>query len=93
MKYFILLASSIIILGLSACGDETCDNTVTPPEQDTVGQVGDAVSEVSSDAVTLEERPDAVADVTVSDAAEAEDAQLEVVADTVEAGDPDSSSE
>ena len=33
---------------------EDCDNAVAPQEQDVVGQVGDAVSEVSSDVVTPE---------------------------------------
>ena len=93
MKYFILLATSLIILGISACGDEDCDNAVAPQEHDVVGQVGDAVSEVSSDVVTPEERPDAVTDVSGDDAVEAVDAGPEVAADTVTAGDAVPSSE
>jgi len=78
MKYFILLATSLIFLGLPACGDESCNDAGTPPVQDTSGQVGDAVSEVSSDALTPDDLSDVGADDAMAeDAASQEDAQEE----------------
>mgnify|MGYP003123125439 FL=1 len=92
MKYFILLAMSLVLICFSGCGGE-CDDTAAPADRDTAGQVGDAVSETSSDATTPEEQTDAVPDDTVVDAAEAEDVQPEVASDTAAPEDTASSSD
>ena len=93
MKYFILLAMSLVLICLSACGEDSCDDTGTPPDHDTVSQVGDAVSVISSDVLPPEERPDVVAGDAATDVTEAEDAQPEVVADTATPEDTASSSD
>jgi|TARA_R110000824_G_scaffold40985_2_gene122335 hypothetical protein len=55
MKYFILLALSLIFLCFPACcGDDSNDGATPAPAQD-VTAVGDAVSETSSDVTTPEE--------------------------------------
>lgn len=92
MKYFVLLAMSLVLICFSGCGEE-CDDTAAPADRDTAGQVGDAVSETSSDAAEAEERPDVVSDDTAADVAEAEDVQPEVVSDTATPEDTASSSD
>jgi hypothetical protein len=93
MKYFILLAMSLVLICFSACGEESCDDTSAPSEPDVAAQVGDAVSEISSDAVAPEEPSDVVADDTATDVAEAEDVQPEAVSDTAAPEDTASSSD
>ena len=77
MKYFILLATSLILLGLSACGDESCNDAGTPPEQDTAGQVGDAVSEVSLDVLAPDDSSDASSEAMDDDVTPEGDSQEE----------------
>jgi hypothetical protein len=77
MKYFILLATSLILLGLSACGDESCDDTGTPPVEDTAGQVGDAMSEVSLDALAPDDSSDVSSEAMDDDVVPEGDVQEE----------------
>lgn len=92
MKYFILLAMSLVLICFTACSEE-CDESAASPDQVT-GQVGDAVSETSADVVVDDTSADVeAAGDTASDVAEAEDAQPEAVSDTAAPEDTASSSD
>jgi hypothetical protein len=69
MKYFILLAMSLVFICLSACGEKSVNKT--PTTLDTAGQVGDAVSVTFSH---ITSRPDASSDDSVTDVVMPEDA-------------------
>ena len=92
MKYFILLAMSLVLVCFSACGEESSDDAGSPPDLDATELVGDAVSEISSDVAAPEEPSDVTVD-TVTDVAEAEDVQPDVASDTAAPEDTASSSD